>query len=44
VVYLGEVAEGLGIHKAFASRLLAQAVLAGKIRNLGHQKGWTAIK
>jgi hypothetical protein len=22
-------------------RLLAQATLAGKIRNLGHQQGWT---
>jgi DNA-binding IclR family transcriptional regulator len=41
VVYLGEVAEALGINKAFASRLLAQATLAGKIRNLGHQQGWT---
>jgi DNA invertase Pin-like site-specific DNA recombinase len=42
VVYLGEVSEALGIHKAFASRLLAQATLSGKIRNLGHQQGWTA--
>jgi DNA invertase Pin-like site-specific DNA recombinase len=43
-VYVNDVAAGLGIHKAFASRLLAQAVLAGKVRNLGHQKGWTAVK
>jgi len=42
VVYLGEVASALGINKAFASRLLAQATLAGKVRNLGHQQGWTA--
>ncbi len=42
VVYIGEVAEALGVNRAFASRLLAQATLAGKIRNLGHQKGWTA--
>ncbi|MCL6503310.1 MAG: hypothetical protein K6T86_11535 [Pirellulales bacterium] len=42
VVYLGEVAAVLGINKAFASRLLAQATLAGKIRDLRHQQGWTA--
>ena len=42
VVYIAEVAEALGVKKAFASRLLAQATLAGKIRNLGHQRGWTA--
>jgi DNA-binding IclR family transcriptional regulator len=43
-VYVNDVAAALGIHKAFASRLLAQAVQAGKVRNLGHQKGWTAVK
>jgi hypothetical protein len=42
VVYLGEVAAVLSINKAFASRLLAQATLAGKIRDLRHQQGWTA--
>ena len=42
VAYIAELAEPLGLNKAFASRLLAQATLAGKIRNLGHQRGWTA--
>jgi len=42
VVYLGEVAPALGISKAFASRLIAQAMLADKSRNLGYQQGWTA--
>lgn len=40
VVYVGEVAEALGVNKAFASTLLAKAVLSGKVKNLGHQKGW----
>ncbi len=43
-VYVQEVADALGINKAFTSRLLAQAVLSGKVRNLGHQKGWIATK
>jgi hypothetical protein len=29
---------------SFVSRLLAQAVFSGKVRNLGHQKGWMAVK
>lgn len=41
-VYVQDVADALGVHKAFTSRLLAQAVLSGKVRNLGHQKGWIA--
>lgn len=44
VVFVGEVAEALGVNKAFASTLLAKAVLSGKVRNLGHQKGWTAAE
>jgi hypothetical protein len=43
-VYVQEVADALGVNKAFTSRLLAQAVLSGKVRNLGHQKGWTAAE
>jgi hypothetical protein len=42
VVFVQDVADALGVHKAFTSRLLAQAVLSGKVRNLGHQKGWIA--
>jgi DNA invertase Pin-like site-specific DNA recombinase len=42
VVFVQDVADTLGVHKAFTSRLLAQAVLSGKVRNLGHQKGWIA--
>lgn len=41
VVYVQDVADALGVNKAFASTLLAKAVLSGKVRNLGHQKGWT---
>lgn len=44
VVYVGEVAEALGVNKAFASTLLAKAVLSGKVKNLGHQKGWIAAE
>jgi len=43
-VYVQEVADALGINKAFTSRLLAQAVISGKVRNLGHQKGWIAAE
>jgi len=43
-VYVQEVADALGVNKAFTSRLLAQAVLSGKVRNLGHQKGWIAAE
>ncbi len=44
VVYVQDVADALGVHKAFTSRLLAQAVLSGKVKNLGHQKGWIAVE
>ncbi|MBM3999160.1 MAG: hypothetical protein FJ297_06390 [Planctomycetes bacterium] len=44
VVYVQDVADTLGVNKAFASTLLAKAVLSGKVRNLGHQKGWTAAE
>ncbi|MBM4000562.1 MAG: recombinase family protein [Planctomycetes bacterium] len=44
VVYVQDVADALGVNKAFASTLLAKAVLSGKVRNLGHQKGWTAAE
>jgi site-specific DNA recombinase len=43
-VYVQEVADALGVNKAFTSRLLAQSVLSGKVRNLGHQKGWIATR
>jgi hypothetical protein len=43
VVFIRDVARGLGIHMTSASRLLAQAVLSGNVRNLGHQKGWIAV-
>lgn len=42
VVFFKEVCEHLGLKGSCVSRSLAQAVLSGKIRNLGHQKGWTA--
>jgi hypothetical protein len=44
VVYVQDVADALAVNKAFASTLLAKAVLSGKVRNLGHQKGWTAAE
>ncbi|QDU76891.1 hypothetical protein Pan97_39480 [Bremerella volcania] len=44
VVFLGNVADHLGVRRPYASRLLAQAVLSGKINNLGHQKGWIAAE
>jgi hypothetical protein len=40
VVYHQEVADNLCATRSFTSRLLAQAVLSGKVRNLGHQKCW----
>jgi hypothetical protein len=42
--FIGDVAVALGITRMTASRLLAQAVLAGKIRKIGHQKGWEAVR
>ena len=44
MVYVGEVAEALGVNKAFASTLLAKSVFSGKVKNLGHQKGWIAAE
>jgi len=44
IVYVKDVAGALGISQPFTSALLAQAVLSGKVRNLGHQKGWIAAE
>ncbi len=44
VVYFCDVCEHLGLKGSCVSRFLAQAVLSGKVRNLGHQKGWIATK
>jgi hypothetical protein len=44
VVFLKEVAGVLGVHNSDASSLLSLATLSGKIRNLGHQKGWIAVQ
>jgi len=43
VVFFRDVCEHLNRRGPFVSRLLAQAVLSGKVRNLGHQKGWIAL-
>jgi hypothetical protein len=44
VVFVGDLAEALRVNKAFASTLLAKAVLSGKVQNPGHQKGWIATE
>lgn len=44
VVYFRDVCEHVGLKGSCVSRLLAQAVLSGMVRNLGHQKGWIAAK
>jgi hypothetical protein len=44
VVFFRDVCEHLDRHGSFVSHLLAQAVLSGKVRNLGHQKGWIAVE
>ena len=44
VVFVGDVAKFLGSRWGYASRCLDLGVLAGKLENLGHQKGWRAIK
>ena len=44
VVFFRDVCEHLHRRGSFVSRLLAQAVLSGKVRNLGHQKGWMAVE
>ena len=43
VVFIKDLSQAFGIRQPCASRLLAKAVLSGKVRNLGHQKGWTAL-
>jgi hypothetical protein len=43
VVFFRDVCEHLDRHGSFVSHLLAQALLSGKVRNLGHQKGWIAV-
>ena len=42
VVFFREVCEHLNLRGSCVSRILAQAVFSGKVRNLGHQKGWIA--
>jgi hypothetical protein len=44
VVYIRDISKRLGVRQPYASRLLAQAILSSKVRNLGHQKGWTAAE
>jgi hypothetical protein len=44
VVFLRDVSEHFGFRQPYTSRLIAQAVLSGKVRNLGHQKGWIAAE
>lgn len=44
VVFFKEVAAHMGLKGSCVSRALAQSVLSGKIRNLGHQKGWMAVE
>jgi hypothetical protein len=44
VVFFRDVCEHLDRHGSFVSHLLVQAVLSGKVRNLGHQKGWIAVE
>lgn len=44
VVFFRDVCNHLDRKGSFVSRLLAQAVLSGKVRNLGHQKGWIAAE
>ena len=43
VVFFKDVCEHLGIRGSCVSRILAQCVLSGKVKNLGHQKGWIAM-
>ncbi len=42
VVFFKDVAKHMGLKGSCVSRVLAQSVLSGKVRNLGHQKGWIA--
>jgi hypothetical protein len=42
-VFLRDVTNHFAIPSAYASRLLAQGVLGGKLRHQGPRKGWTAV-
>ena len=44
VVFFREVCEHINRRGSSVSSFLAQAVISGKVRNLGHQKGWIAVK
>jgi hypothetical protein len=44
IPFFRDVCEHFDRRGSFLSRLLAQAVLSGKVRNLGHQKGWIAVE
>jgi hypothetical protein len=44
VVFFRDVCEHLDRRGSFVSRLLAQAVLSGNVRHLGHQRGWMAVR
>ena len=44
VVFFREVCEHIDRRGSSVSSFLAQAVISGKVRNLGHQKGWIAVK
>ena len=44
MVFIKDLARAFKIREPYASRLLVQAVLSGKVRNLGYQKGWMAVK
>jgi hypothetical protein len=43
-VFLRDVINHFTIPSAYASRLLAQGVLGGKIRHQGPRKGWIAVE
>ncbi len=42
VVFFKDACEHLNQKGSSVSKLLAQCVLSGKVKNLGHQKGWIA--
>lgn len=44
VVFFRDVGQHVGLKGSCVSRVLAQAVLSGKVTNLGHQKGWIAAE
>jgi hypothetical protein len=43
-VFLRDVSTHFAVPSAYASRLLAQGVLGGKIRHQGPRKGWIVVK